>query len=308
MNAISMFIPPRAKVLTIEDTRELQLYHDNWLSSVTRERIHEGTDVTMYDLLRSALRHRPEYIVVGEVRGEEAMMLFQAMNTGHTTYSTMHADSVQTAINRLENEPINVPRPMVQSLDILSVQTLTRLEDGRVRRNKVLAEIEGIDQRTGELDYSTAFTWDGDTDSFRSSGSQVLEAVREDRGWSQRDLLDELENRERFLEYLQRNGITDYRRFTALVNEYYTDSARILETIADASDDATDSVDGGDVGVSFTEGGADDTGNDATGTKGGAGESEHRNGREHTHVDGSESRDGRKHARVDGSDHHRDPP
>ncbi|SDJ90220.1 type II/IV secretion system ATPase subunit [Natronorubrum texcoconense] len=290
MNAISMFIPPRAKVLTIEDTRELQLYHDNWLSSVTRERIHEGTDVTMYDLLRSALRHRPEYIVVGEVRGEEAMTLFQAMNTGHTTYSTMHADSVQTAINRLENEPINVPRPMVQSLDILSVQTLTRLEDGRVRRNKVLAEIEGIDQRTGELDYSTAFTWDGNTDSFRSSGSQVLEAVRDDRGWSQAELLAELENRERVLEYLQANGISDYRRFTALVNEYYADSAGILETIADASDDdATDSDGGGDVGVSFAESGADGTGNDANRTKDGAGGGdERRNGREHTHVDGSD--------------------
>ncbi|MFC4543816.1 type II/IV secretion system ATPase subunit [Halosolutus amylolyticus] len=238
MNAISMFIPPRSKVLTIEDTRELELYHDNWLSSVTRERIHEGKDVTMYDLLRSALRHRPEYIVVGEVRGEEAMTLFQAMNTGHTTYSTMHADSVQTVINRLENEPINVPRSMVQSLDILSVQTLTRLEDGRVRRNKVLAEIEGIDQRTGELDYSTAYTWDGETDSFRGSGSHVLEAIRDERGWSQRELLTELEHRERFLEYLRENDIADYRRFTALVNEYYTDRDSVLEAIdADESDD-----------------------------------------------------------------------
>ncbi|WP_246999814.1 type II/IV secretion system ATPase subunit [Halosolutus gelatinilyticus] len=234
MNAISMFIPPRSKVLTIEDTRELQLYHDNWLSSVTRERIHEGKDVTMYDLLRSALRHRPEYIVVGEVRGEEAMTLFQAMNTGHTTYSTMHADSVQTVINRLENDPINVPRSMVQSLDILSVQTLTRLDDGRVRRNKVLAEIEGVDQRTGELDYSTAYTWDGETDSFRGSGSHVLEAIRDERGWTQRELLTELENRERFLEYLRANGIADYRRFTALVNEYYADTAPVLETIGEA--------------------------------------------------------------------------
>ncbi|MBZ6494375.1 type II/IV secretion system ATPase subunit [Natrinema longum] len=239
MNAVSMFIPPRSKVVTIEDTRELQLSHDNWLSSLTRERRHEGTDVTMYDLLRSALRHRPEYIVVGEVRGEEAMTLFQAMNTGHTTYSTMHADSVQTAINRLENEPINVPRSMVRSLDILSVQTLTRSGDQRVRRNKVLAEIEGIDQRTGELDYSTAFTWESDTDTFRSTGSTVLSEIRDERGWSQKELLTELGNRERFLEYLQANGVSDYQRFTALVNEYYSDPDRILETIEDADADAT---------------------------------------------------------------------
>ncbi|MFP8952333.1 type II/IV secretion system ATPase subunit [Natrialbaceae archaeon A-arb3/5] len=231
MNAISMFIPPRSKVLTIEDTRELQLYHDNWLSSVTRERVHEGTDVTMYDLLRSALRHRPEYIVVGEVRGEEAITLFQAMNTGHTTYSTMHADSVQTVVNRLENEPINVPRPMVQSLDILSVQTLTRLESGRVRRNQVLAEIEGIDQRTGELDYSTAYTWDSDTDRFQSRGSQLLDEICDERGWSRTELLSERTDRERFLEYLVANEIDDYRRFTALVNEYYADKPGVLDMI-----------------------------------------------------------------------------
>ncbi|ARS90890.1 type II/IV secretion system ATPase subunit [Natrarchaeobaculum aegyptiacum] len=237
MNAISMFIPPRSKVLTIEDTRELELYHDNWLSSVTRERIHEGKNVTMYDLLRSALRHRPEYIIVGEVRGEEAITLFQAMNTGHTTYSTMHADSVQTVINRLENEPINVPRPMVQSLDILSVQTLTRLDDGRVRRNKVIAEIEGIDQRTGELDYSTAFQWDAEADVFRSEGSEVLASIRDERGWSQTELLTELENRKRFLAYLREHGISDYRQFTALVNEYYADSEAVLERIDAGEDD-----------------------------------------------------------------------
>jgi flagellar protein FlaI len=238
MNAISMFIPPRSKVLTIEDTRELTLYHDNWLSNVTRERLHEGSDVTMYDLLRSALRHRPEYIIVGEVRGEEAITLFQAMNTGHTTYSTMHADSVQTVINRLENEPINVPRPMVASLDILCVQTLTRFEDERVRRNKVVGEIEGIDQRTGELDYSTAFRWQANSDTFESTGSVVLDEIRDDRAWDQSDLLEELRNRRRFLEFLQEEGITDYRRFTSLINQYYVEPAAVLERIE--STDAED--------------------------------------------------------------------
>ena len=231
MNAVSMFIPPRAKVLSIEDTRELSLYHDNWLSSVTRERIHEGSDITMYDLLRSALRHRPEYIIVGEVRGEEAITLFQAMNTGHTTYSTMHADSVRTTINRLENEPINVPRAMVQSLDVLCVQQLTRLEGERVRRNKSVAEIEGIDQRTGELDYSTAFTWDADEDTFNSSGSEVLKEIRDDEGWSQGELLSELRDRRRVLRYLWDRGVTDYRRFTAMINEYYADSETVMTMI-----------------------------------------------------------------------------
>ena len=231
MNAISMFIPPRSKVLTIEDTRELALYHDNWLSSVTRERRGAGADITMYDLLRSALRHRPEYIVVGEVRGEEAMTLFQAMNTGHTTYSTMHADSVQTVINRLENEPINVPRAMIQSLDILSVQTLTYVGDERVRRTRTLAEIEGIDQRTGDLDYSTAFSWNAGEDTFRRNDSNVLDEIQDERGWSRAELLTEVRDRKRVLQYLRERGVTDYRRFTAMVNEYYAHPERVLDAI-----------------------------------------------------------------------------
>jgi flagellar protein FlaI len=234
MNAVSMFIPPRAKVLSIEDTRELSLYHDNWLSSVTRQRLNEGTDIDMYDLLRSALRHRPEYIIVGEVRGDEAVTLFQAMNTGHTTFSTMHADSIETVINRLENEPINVPRPMIQSLDLLLVQTLTRVDDERVRRSKTVGEIGGIDQRTGELDYSNAFSWNAETDEIVKRDSILLDDIRRDRGWTQTQLKRELRNRERFLRFLYERGVNDYRQFTALVNEYYAKPEEVVEWIDEA--------------------------------------------------------------------------
>ena len=238
MNAVSMFVPPRAKILTIEDTRELSLYHDNWLSSITRERRYEGADIDMYDLLRSALRHRPEYIVVGEVRGAEAITLFQAMNTGHTTFSTMHADSIETVINRLENEPINVPRAMVQSLDMLSIQTLTRSGDQRVRRAKTIGEIGGIDQRTGELDYSSAFEWDAETDEFSRNDSSLMEEIADERGWSRSELLREVRRRERFLELLRGLGVTDYRAFTALVNEYYADPERVMDRLEERSDGA----------------------------------------------------------------------
>src|SRR6056297_1357523 len=231
MNALAMFIPPRSKVLTIEDTRELSLYHDNWLSSVTRERL-DDSDITMYDLLRSALRHRPEYIIVGEVRGEEAITLFQAMNTGHTTYSTMHADSVQTVINRLENDPINVPRAMIQSLDVLSIQALTYVGKERVRRTRTIAEIDGIDQRTGDLDYSTAFEWNPASDSFDQRDSKVLDEIQDERGWSRSELLRELQNRKQVLQYLVERDVTDYRRFTALVNEYY-DQLRLGVVLVD---------------------------------------------------------------------------
>ena len=156
------------------------------------------------------------------------------MNTGHTTYSTMHADSVRTVINRLENEPINVPRQMVQSLDVLCVQGFGNVSGERVRRNKDLAEIEGIDERTGELDYSTAYRWDGDDDTFESSGSEVLNDIRDDEGWSQQELLTELRDRRRVLAYLQERGVTDYRRFTAMINEYYADQGTVMDMIADS--------------------------------------------------------------------------
>ena len=233
MNAISMFIPPRSKLITIEDTRELALYHENWLSCVTRERLDEGSNVTMYDLLRSALRHRPEYIIVGEVRGEEAITLFQAMNTGHTTLSTMHADSVQTVINRLENEPINVPRPMVQSLDVLCVQTLARFGGERVRRADTVAEIEGIDQRTGELDYSNAYEWRSADDSFREGNKKLLDEIREERGWAQSELLREMQRRRTFLEYLRENNIDQYQEFTTMVNRYYARPDEVMNRIGE---------------------------------------------------------------------------
>ncbi|WP_416839950.1 type II/IV secretion system ATPase subunit [Haloferax sp. DFSO52] len=231
MNAVSMFVPPRSKVLSIEDTRELALYHDNWLSSVTRERLHDDTDITMYDLLRSALRHRPEYIIVGEVRGQEAVTLFQAMNTGHTTFSTMHADSIETVINRLENEPINVPRAMVQSLDLLCVQTLTRHDGERVRRSQTIGEIGDIDQRTGELDYSASFSWDPTNDTFTQNDSSLLDEIQRENGWSRTELRRELRRRRRFLQHLSDTGVSDYRRFTALINEYYADPDSVMARV-----------------------------------------------------------------------------
>jgi len=241
MNAISMFLPPRSKLLTIEDTRELSLYHDNWLSSVTRERLDEAANVSMYDLLRSGLRHRPEYIIVGEVRGEEAITLFQAMNTGHTTLSTMHADSVQTVINRLENEPINVPRPMVQSLDVLCVQVLARFGGERLRRAQSIAEIDSIDQRTGELDYGTAYRWSATDDTFEEGNQTVLQEIREERGWTQSELLREMERRRRFLDHLWDREVSGYRPFTAMVNRYYANPDRVMNRIeADEVEAAAD--------------------------------------------------------------------
>ena len=171
LNAVSLFIPPVAKVVSIEDTREITLYHDNWIASVTREAMTEGGNaINMFDLLRAAMRQRPEFILVGEVRGPEAQTLFQAMNTGHTTFSTMHAGSVDAAIHRLESEPLNVPRNMMQALNIISVQGLIYHGTERVRRVQEVVEIAGIDPATGNLRVNNVFVYDPVKDVFTYTG------------------------------------------------------------------------------------------------------------------------------------------
>ncbi|MFP4188557.1 MAG: type II/IV secretion system ATPase subunit [Halobacteriales archaeon] len=234
MNAVSMFIPPRSKVVSIEDTPEIQLSHENWVGTVTREGVDEESRIGMYALLRSALRHRPEYIIVGEVRGEEAMTLFQAMNTGHTTYSTMHADSVQTVINRLENPPINVPRSMMEALDIVSVQLLTRKEGGdeRIRRTRELTEIAGIDSRTGDINSNQLFDWDPATDKARRRGdSVVVDEISDTIGVSRNEILVELDNREKLLRKMIDDGVDDYREFTRRVRDYYANPEEKIEDV-----------------------------------------------------------------------------
>ena len=111
----------------------------------------------MYDLLRAALRQRPDFIIVGEVRGSEALTLFQAMSTGHATSSTMHAGDVQTVINRLTHEPINVPQMMLQSLDVLCIQEQMYVGEKRVRRSRSFVEVLTIDPETGDLGINELF-------------------------------------------------------------------------------------------------------------------------------------------------------
>ncbi|WP_319580379.1 type II/IV secretion system ATPase subunit [uncultured Methanospirillum sp.] len=235
LNAVSLFIPPLAKVISIEDTRELTLFHENWIASITRDSVAEGgTSVDMFMLLKAAMRQRPEYILVGEVRGHEAQTLFQAMNTGHTTFSTMHAGSVDAAIHRLENEPLNVPRNMLQALNILSIQKQIQIGPDRVRRSEEIVEIAGIDPATGNIMVNTVFEYDPLTDSFRYTGrSQVLGDISTLHGWSKEALLEEMERRKIVLNAIKDQDLRDYIRFTKIIQAYYIDSQRVLDNIKD---------------------------------------------------------------------------
>ncbi|MEA3201331.1 MAG: archaeal flagellar protein FlaI [Thermoplasmata archaeon] len=238
LNALSLFIPPQKKIVSIEDTRELNLVHENWIPGVTRAgggADHAGKragEVDMFDLLKASLRQRPEYILLGEVRGAEAYVLFQAMATGHTVFSTMHADSVPSAVHRLESKPIEIPRNMLASLDIIAIQADLRLPTGRVRKMREIVELTGADPRTGELLTNRAFYWDGNEGRFRYSGASfVLGEVAEERHLAEAALRAEFDRRVRILLLLKEKRIRDIASVSRVINGYAIDAARTLRDL-----------------------------------------------------------------------------
>lgn len=238
LNAICLFIPPTSKIVTLEETRELKLPHPNWIAETTRDSFTGGmiSAIDMYELLRTAMRQRPEYLLVGEVRGKEALVLFQAMSTGHTTFSTMHADSVPSMIYRLENEPINVPRTMLQALDIVTIQIQTHIGEKRVRRADRIVEITDIDPTTRQIQTTDVFVWNPVTDSFEKIGNSLaLAEIQQQRGWSKMNLDRELKNRQSVIEYMLKSGIKDYREVIRTIQAYYIDPEGLMKKIADGT-------------------------------------------------------------------------
>jgi flagellar protein FlaI len=242
LNAIALFIPPTSKIVSIEDTREVNLPHENWIPGATRsgtgDRGSDGKaagEVDMFDLVRAALRQRPNYIIVGEVRGKETYTMFQAMATGHTTYSTMHADSVKSMVNRLENPPINTPRILLSALNNVIIQIQARTERGVVRRLKQVLEIVGFEPETNELITNTVYEWDPATDKFIFKGHSFLfDKIMEVRNFSHDDMDAEFQRRVAVIHYLVANKITDHRQLWRLVAGYYKDPQEVLRRIQNA--------------------------------------------------------------------------
>jgi len=235
LNAVSLFIPPMSKIVSIEDTREITLYHENWIASLSRESVIEtGVKISMFDLLKAAMRQRPEYIIVGEVRGVEANTLFQAMNTGHTTFSTMHAGSVDAAIHRLESEPLNVPRNMLQALNIMSIQAQVFEGHTRMRRSLEIVEIAGIDPARGNVMVNTVFEWDPIKDFFTYTGrSKVYAEIMTHRGWSKEQMDAEIAARKSVIEALVAQDVHHYIEVSRIFHFYYIDPQIVLSNIGD---------------------------------------------------------------------------
>jgi flagellar protein FlaI len=239
LNAMSLFIPPGAKVVTMEDTREINLPHENWIPGTTRSGVGErGADgkaageIDMYDLVRAALRQRPNYIIVGEVRGKETYTMFQAMATGHTTFSTMHADSVKGMVNRLENPPINCPRILLTALRNVIIQTHARVGMDMVRRIKQLIEIVGFEPETNELISNTVYEWDQATDKFVFKGHSFLfDKIMEMKNLTHEELLSEFERRVDIVKYMVAQDVTDHRDIWELIREYYKEPKMTAERV-----------------------------------------------------------------------------
>lgn len=235
LNAVSLFIPSKAKIVSIEDTREVELPQRNWIASVTRPSFSDDDkgDVDEFDLLEAALRQRPEYIVMGEIRGEEGRTAFQVMSTGHTTLTTFHADSVGEVIKRFTTDPINVSKTMFTALDLVSIQTQTRVEGTKVRRNKSLTEINHYDPENDEINVQDVYQWQAETDEFLQLGtSNTLEEIRFDRGWTHQELENAIFSRQIVLAYLIDRELNSYPQVAATLQAFINDPETILALIA----------------------------------------------------------------------------
>ncbi len=253
LNAVSMFIRPEDKIVSIEDTPEIQIDHQNWIQSVARTGYGMGGGgasgispsgisghgasksagtVTLFDLLVAALRQRPEYVIVGEVRGVESFTLFQAISVGHASMSTIHAGSIAELLHRVENEPMNIPRVLFQALDAVAFPAQVVQDGVRVRRILNVTEILEVDPKTNELLTNDVFRWEPPSDSFTYLGrSFVLEHISERSGKSLDALDEELRRKAQYLDLMNRLNMTYYRDVSRAIASYYVDAQDAVQAL-----------------------------------------------------------------------------
>ncbi len=223
--------------IILHNTRELSLEHDNWLPSVAREGIglanlvgQKYGEVTLFDLLKESFRQRPDYVIVGEVRGKEAYVLFQGMASGHPSMGTMHANDVDTMIRRLETPPINLSPSLVESMDVVCAMSQSRIKGKAIRRLKKVYEIISVPEN-GKAQTNSPFLWDPKTDSFffNMQNSHLFNKLIERYGFTQEQLMEEFDNRTRLLYELYRKEIFDYRKVQEVIKEYARSPRKVLK-------------------------------------------------------------------------------
>ena len=223
MNALTTFIPPTGKIVSIEDTPEVQLPHASWIREVVR------SGVGMFDLLKAALRQRPNEIIIGEIRGEEGNVAFQAMQTGHACMATFHADSPVKLIQRLTADPISVPKTYVDNLNVICIQKMVRLPNGKNGRRVIsIAEIIGYDTVSDSFSIIEVFHWNHDDDSFEFTGFQnsflLEERIAQRRGIpssKKRTIYNEVTRRAKILRSLEEQGHIDFYALFQVLSQAY---------------------------------------------------------------------------------------
>jgi len=233
LRAVCVFINPHYKIISIEDTPEIIVPHDNWVREVTRQSEAGGSSIELFDLLKAALRQRPNYIIVGEIRGKEASVAFQAMQTGAPVLATFHAGSVEKLIQRLTGSPIEIPKTYIDILNAVVIQSSVRIPStGKIERRVLsINEIVGYDPGDNRFDYIELFSWQPNLDSheFRGEGSSHLleNRIAVVKGISRRDLRKiyvDLEMRAELLSTLARLNVTDYFHVWRVIKYTYNTS------------------------------------------------------------------------------------
>ncbi len=238
LNSILSFIPPESRVCSIEDTRELNLAHENWMPSVSRTGFgipnllgKEYGEITLFDLLRESFRQTPDYVIVGEIRGKEAYVLFQGMASGHASFGTFHAGSVETLMRRLSSPPINLASSLIESLDICIVMTHMKEFEKNVRRLKQIAEIQpSKSKEPGKANYIVTFEWDPARDAITQKAPlKLLEKISQDSGMTVEQLGMEIDLRAELLNRMAQRKIIDFKEVNYVFKNYYLDRNRILD-------------------------------------------------------------------------------
>ncbi|WP_247380324.1 type II/IV secretion system ATPase subunit [Halorientalis brevis] len=228
LNSIMAFIPRDSKIYTAEDTAEVLPPHDTWQQLLTREGEDEGTSVDMFDLVAAALRSRPDYIIVGEVRGEEGRMAFQAAQTGHPVMLTFHASDIVSMIQRFTGEPINVPETFMDNADVALFQNRVKQGDQVLRRVTSVQEIEGYSKEMDGVVTRQAFYWDPVEDEIVFQGmnnSYVLEEqIATLLGYEDtRDIYDDLDFRAKIIERAIQEDILGYHEVDDMIDSFQRD-------------------------------------------------------------------------------------
>ncbi len=234
LNAATTFVPERERVISIEDTAELQLPHKHWIRLETRPPNVEGRgEIIMDDLVKNALRMRPDRMIVGEVRGPEARTMFTAMNTGHDgCMGTVHSNSAAETIARLTESPMDVPEIMIPALDVIVMQQrMYHRQKGQIRRITEVAEVTGLEG--GKPQLSRIFKWNPRTDAVEPTGvpSRIKRIIAEFSGVSGNDIEIELEKRATVVEWMKRQGIRNIFEVGRVVQEYYLDPEGMLKRV-----------------------------------------------------------------------------